>query len=506
MAGSNLLDFANPKSPAFPVSMSLGTDLDSILAAFYESGEIAVPPHEDNEAIIDQDYPIANLSIGITRLLEMFPSTGSPCQGKASFTLDDGDLHVMEPSCQETFVHTVPAQQLFSGRRLCISARKVKVSPPPPTPLARVLPAAWNTKALPWDKPPSCMPSTVSTRHRPPPNMPSSINTRHRPSQRSIAPLECSTLLLGTSVSRKVNLGPAEHHINLSRGGATIPNLRENILEYHDSRPQPPDKIIILCGAKDVLKNNLKRAQDLKPSLMELLQTVTELFPSSSVTFVSLLPIDLRHFETKKQYFEVASKVLGFNRLVRYLCRSVFKIQYLDIFSKFLDPRRRSEVNLSLYQDYVHLSYNKGIPKLEAELKNSLSQYHPQLHASSPLKTNTISFTSDNTPSLLNVSTEPPATETAPMLPPAAETAPMLPPSATAPTAVPSEPAAEAAPMLSPAAEIAPILPPSATAPTAVPSEPAAEAAPMLSPAAEIAPILPPAAAESHMGPTHGCS
>ena len=364
------------------INICLGTSLDSLLIAFYESGEIAVPPHLDNESSIDQNFPIANTSIGVSRILQMSPAKGSPCQGEASFKLEDGDLHVMEPSCQETFVHSVPAQPLLNGRRICISARKAKaVDVTPPAPLAPR-----------WKPQPSRLPS---------------VNTRPRANHRSrtaAPPPGCSTLLLGTSISTKVNLEPSV--TNISMGGATIADLKQNIIDYSESEPQHPDKIIIICGTKEVLRASLKRAQELKPSLEDLLSTASGLFPHSSITFVSLLPINLRHKRTQRSYRQIASKVLGFNRLVRYLCRTR-GLTYLDIFNKFLDPQCRNNVDTSLYHDHIHLNHSHGIPKLESELINSLSK--PQTAAVRPRTSSPkpcASFSNDTTPPPLSLSND----------------------------------------------------------------------------------------------------
>lgn len=360
------------------INLCLGTNLDSLLVAFYESGEIAVPPHLDNESSIDQNFPIANISIGISRILQMSPANGSPCHGEASFTLDDGDLHVMEPSCQETFVHSVPAQPLLNGRRICISARKAKAPVVvPPAPLA----PRWKPQP----------PFTTSR----------SVNTRPRASQRTAAPPPgCSTLLLGTSISTKVHLEPSV--TNISMGGATIADLKKNIVDYAETKPQPPDKIVIICGTKEVLRESLKRAQDLKPSLEDLLSTTSDLFPHSSITFVSLLPINLSHPKTQRSHHQIASKVLGFNRLVRYLCRTR-GLTYLDIFKKFV---HRNNVDLRLYHDHIHLNHRHGIPKLEAELIKSLSKpTAAQPRASSP-KPQASSFSSDVTPQVLSLSND----------------------------------------------------------------------------------------------------
>jgi len=332
--------------------------LDSCLIAFYENGEIGVGFHDDSEEVIDQAHPMKNLNLAqglATRDIIFKSKETSPYTGTESFTLSDCDMLTMEAGCQQKFVHKVPPQEISSGKRVLLSFRKAAAEAETPLP------------PLSSSKPAKSIRSRRNSLQLPlPPNKALAI----KDSPPVTAPL--STLILGTSVTRPVNL---KDTINLSRGGESIPDLIRNIKEYHqENGDRVPNNIIIHGGTKDLLK--ARRAQDLKPSLSELLQTTKDLYPSSKLYFLSLLPIDAtREWKSPNKIQSVTQNVLAFNRLARYLCRQ-HEIYHIHTLRDFLMPDG-DRVDRSLFRDHIHTS-SKGTNLLQRVLSEHLMKPFPK--------------------------------------------------------------------------------------------------------------------------------
>ena len=337
--------------------------LDSCLVAFYENGEIGVGFHDDSEKDINQACPMININLSeglSTRDIVFRAKENSPYSGSETFTLPDCCMLTMEPGCQQGFDHKVPPQTLSKGRRILCSFRKATAEAisqlpqnfpaKPITSRRKSLPAVPDKPFVHQDPPP---------RNAPPPC-----------AQPDPSPL--STLILGTSITRPINLA---NSLNLSKGGETIPDLIQNIRQYHDAGKKVPKCIIVHGGTKDLLK--ARRAQDLKPALNELLQTIKELYPTAHVMFMSLLPIDAcRQWpkSPKKNKF-VTTNVLAFNRLARYLCK-VHKVYHIHALNEFLMPDGDS-LDRNLFKDYVHPS-PQGTKLLQRILAEHLLKPFPK--------------------------------------------------------------------------------------------------------------------------------
>jgi len=322
--------------------------LDSILLAFYENGEIGVGFHDDNEPDIDQRYPIKNVSLSSDTRDILFQPQTLEYTGEASFTLENGSMLTMEPGTQMGFKHSVPAQ-LLKGNRINLSCRKAitciqPVSVPPV--LMKIHHTRRNSMRLPA-----------------PPQQPS-----EHPHE---VPL--STLTLGTSVTRPLDLGP--NCINLSKGGETLQDLVTVIKEHHKADQRTPDNIIVHGGTKDLLRRTTKSAQMLKEPLTELLSTVKSLYPSSNIIFMSLLPIDPQRQGWRKDSCNIViNKVLAFNRLARWLCKSL-GVYHIHTLKAFLNPDQ-SSVNAKLFRDHIHPNI-EGICILKAQIEPHLARLKP---------------------------------------------------------------------------------------------------------------------------------
>ena len=339
--------------------------LDSCLVAFYENGEIGVGFHDDSEEDINQACPMVNINLSeglSTRDIVFRAKENTSYSGSETFTLSDCCKLTMEPGCQQGFDHKVPPQKLSKGRRILCSFRKAAVEaisqPPENFPAKSIRSRRMSLPSVP-DKP---------LAHQVPP---SRDTTPPAPcAQPDPSPL--STLILGTSITRPIHLA---NSLNLSKGGETIPDLINNIRQYHGTGKKVPKCIIIHGGTKDLLK--ARRAQDLKPALNELLQTTKELYPTAHVMFMSLLPIDAcREWpkSPKKNKF-VTTNVLAFNRLARYLCK-VHKVYHIHALNDFLMPDGDS-LDRSLFKDYIHPS-TQGTKLLQRILAGHLLRPFPK--------------------------------------------------------------------------------------------------------------------------------
>ena len=166
---------------------------------------------------------------------------------------------------------------------------------------------------------------------------------------------------MGTSITVDLDLGP--NSLNLSKRGATLPDLTQIIKEYSKTCFDTPEKIVIHGGTKDLLKRSTNKAQKLKPVLEELLKTTKELYPSAKVLFVSMLPIDAekrcQNNRVPPQDIPlVPGKVLAFNRLARYLCK-IYRVYHAHALKSFLS-RDGDSIDPTLFNEHIYTSVTKG--------------------------------------------------------------------------------------------------------------------------------------------------
>ena len=107
-------------------------ELDACLVIRYKDGSKGLSLHQDNEEILDPDYPILSLSIGQTRDIEFWDS-GTESQGKLikKCELVEGTLVAMLPGCQKRLWHKVPRAKSSPGKgasslRYALSFRKLR--------------------------------------------------------------------------------------------------------------------------------------------------------------------------------------------------------------------------------------------------------------------------------------------------------------------------------------------------------------------------------------------
>ena len=86
-----------------------GTSFNGCLLNLYRHGEDRMGWHADDELEIDQQQPIASLSLGATRDFCLRHRLDQ--QRRASLPLADGDLLIMHPGCQQIWMRRVPIRK-----------------------------------------------------------------------------------------------------------------------------------------------------------------------------------------------------------------------------------------------------------------------------------------------------------------------------------------------------------------------------------------------------------
>ena len=98
------------------------TEFNGCLLNLYRDGEDRMGWHADDEAEIDQQAPIASLSLGATRDFQL--RDRSTAKRRMSLPLADGDLLVMHPGCQSRWMHSVPQRRKVQSTRINLTFRR----------------------------------------------------------------------------------------------------------------------------------------------------------------------------------------------------------------------------------------------------------------------------------------------------------------------------------------------------------------------------------------------
>ena len=96
------------------------TRFNGCLFNCYRDGHDRMGWHADDEPEIDASQPIASLSLGATRNFQLRQKHGVE---RHAFDLADGDLLVMEPPCQEDWVHALPVRKRVHTARINLTFR-----------------------------------------------------------------------------------------------------------------------------------------------------------------------------------------------------------------------------------------------------------------------------------------------------------------------------------------------------------------------------------------------
>ena len=165
-----------------------------------------------------------------------------------------------------------------------------------------------------------------------------------------------------TKYVRVNNLGFRERKvIIISKSGAKIRDIKENVKTFYETNEDPDDveKIIFSVGTNDITYSKLG-VRHLKKHLVELVEMTKSLFPVAIILVQCCLPI-------RGMNSYIARNVLEFNSMLRDLSLIYSNCVYIDCFRDFL-TRDRQFCNEKLYHDWLHLN-KYGLQVLTTWLK-----------------------------------------------------------------------------------------------------------------------------------------
>ena len=108
------------------VNQTCHCPFNGCLLNLYRHGEDRMGWHADDEPEIDQQSPIASLSIGANRDFQLRHRTKK--DQKVSLNLADGDLLIMQPGCQQAWQHCVPQRKRIQTVRINLTFRRFNAS------------------------------------------------------------------------------------------------------------------------------------------------------------------------------------------------------------------------------------------------------------------------------------------------------------------------------------------------------------------------------------------
>ncbi|MFM7653649.1 MAG: alpha-ketoglutarate-dependent dioxygenase AlkB family protein [Vulcanococcus sp.] len=109
----------------------LGLDFNSLLLNRYRTGADRMGWHADDEPELDDQAPIASLSLGVSRALRFRPRPADPIAvGHSAFAVElaDGDLLLMDPPSQDHWQHALPQRLRLQGERINLTFRRIQPS------------------------------------------------------------------------------------------------------------------------------------------------------------------------------------------------------------------------------------------------------------------------------------------------------------------------------------------------------------------------------------------
>jgi alkylated DNA repair dioxygenase AlkB len=102
------------------IESDTGYRFNIVLCNRYRDGRDSVGWHNDNEPSMGTMPAIASISLGVTRKFQLRPRAG----GKSvNYWLEHGSLLLMQPGCQEDWVHQIPKTSSSIGERINLTFR-----------------------------------------------------------------------------------------------------------------------------------------------------------------------------------------------------------------------------------------------------------------------------------------------------------------------------------------------------------------------------------------------
>ena len=107
------------------LQQQLGVRFNSLLLNRYRDGADRMGWHADDEAELDDQAPIASLSLGVARDLRFRPRRGT--EAAFAVNLADGDLLVMDPPSQSHWQHALPPRARVVAERINLTFRVIRL-------------------------------------------------------------------------------------------------------------------------------------------------------------------------------------------------------------------------------------------------------------------------------------------------------------------------------------------------------------------------------------------
>ena len=105
------------------VSLISKSNFNGCLISLYRNGNDRMGWHSDNEKELKNNKSITSLSLGQTR---DFAIKHRYLSIKKIISLNNGDLLIMHPPCQEQWVHSIPLRKRIKGLRINLTFRCYK--------------------------------------------------------------------------------------------------------------------------------------------------------------------------------------------------------------------------------------------------------------------------------------------------------------------------------------------------------------------------------------------
>lgn len=106
------------------LEQQLGVRFNSLLLNRYRSGADRMGWHADDEPELDDQAPIASLSLGVARDLRFRHRQG--VEPAFAVRLEDGDLLLMDPPTQHHWQHALPPRARVVAERLNLTFRVIR--------------------------------------------------------------------------------------------------------------------------------------------------------------------------------------------------------------------------------------------------------------------------------------------------------------------------------------------------------------------------------------------
>ena len=303
----------------------LDCSLDSCLISCYKNSTIKLPPHCDDEDIIDQTHVICNVSIGTERTINFYKFSDKT-EPILSQKLSNGSLLLMLPGCQGMFKHGIqPENQEALNNdqfRLCLSFRKV------------VVPNAKNDNAES-----ATMPLYFN-----------GYQTQQQQQHGKIPPFDIPKehLIIGDSLTRGID---APNTITVTKGGCVVSDILEILKNSDELHPSEYHKIrtVTVC----VGTNSLSKAHVPLLAVMsdydKLIRDLSGIFPEAVIGMFNVPP---------RKYSNIyhLCRIKSFNNFL-YDLENVYKNTVLiNLFWEYITPNGYLNLRFFDPRDHLHMS------------------------------------------------------------------------------------------------------------------------------------------------------